>query len=35
MRSTPDLEYYAKIAREHRKKEKEKEKLKRKMEQNG
>jgi|GEM_PF-899683 len=35
MRSTPDLEYYAKIAREHRKQEKEKEKLKRKMEQNG
>ena len=33
MRSTPDLEYYAKIAREHRKKEKEK--LKRKMEQTG
>ena len=32
MRSTPDLEYYAKIAREHRKQEKEKEKLKRKME---
>ena len=35
MRSTPDLEYYAKIAREHRKQEKEKEKLKRKMEKNG